>query len=116
MSPVAVAFPTATATDTSGTVILQSVTPQPGSLFPVGDTTVTFTFADGSGNSASCSYTVTVTQGRFSFQFKFVINPLYAFYLFMWVPVFDKQQSSHLYLCLLIMRAITCDIWVHTKQ
>ena len=34
----------------------------PGSLFPVGSTTVTYTFVDSSGNTASTSFNVVVVE------------------------------------------------------
>ncbi|XP_063951745.1 hyalin-like [Lytechinus pictus] len=52
-------FGTATATDLS-TVSLVSVTPQTGSFFSTGSTTVTYTYRDASNNEASCTFLVIV--------------------------------------------------------
>lgn len=38
--------------------------PPSGSLFPLGETTVTVTATDGAGNRATCTFTVTVTSGE----------------------------------------------------
>ena len=51
-----------TATDNSGSVSLQSRSHAPGSLFPVGTTTVTYTFVDSSGSTASTSFNVVVVE------------------------------------------------------
>ncbi|WP_217694761.1 HYR domain-containing protein [Algoriphagus marinus] len=50
-----------TATDNSGSVILNSNF-EPGTLFPVGITTVIYTATDGAGNQSTCSFNVTVTD------------------------------------------------------
>ncbi|XP_072016323.1 uncharacterized protein [Amphiura filiformis] len=50
------------ATDTSGTVNLQSRTRQPGQFFVVGSTPVTYRFVDSSGNVATCNFNVIVTE------------------------------------------------------
>ncbi|HGY92166.1 MAG TPA: HYR domain-containing protein, partial [Planctomycetes bacterium] len=52
-----------TATDNCPGVSLTSNF-NPGDLFPVGTTTVTYTATDGSGNTASCSFTVMVSDGE----------------------------------------------------
>lgn len=51
-----------TATDISGQVSV-SRSQAPGSLFSVGQTTVTYTFTDGVGNPAVCQFVVTVITG-----------------------------------------------------
>ncbi|XP_063960800.1 mucin-17-like [Lytechinus pictus] len=51
-----------TATDNSGTAILDSRTHQPGDFFPVGQTIVTYTFRDPSGNPATGTFTVNVVE------------------------------------------------------
>jgi ELWxxDGT repeat protein len=56
-----VAFPEASAEDALGPPTLR-YSAEPGSTFPVGETTVTATAADSEGNEASCSFTVTVTR------------------------------------------------------
>ena len=48
-----------TAADDSGGIPAVSSTHQPGSLFSVGTTPVTYTFTDSAGNSAMCSFSVT---------------------------------------------------------
>ena len=48
-----------TASDNCSGVSLSS-THNPGAVFPLGTTTVTYTARDGAGNTASCSFTVTV--------------------------------------------------------
>jgi uncharacterized repeat protein (TIGR01451 family) len=50
----------ATTTETAG--------PAPGSVFPIGTTTVTYTVNDAHGNSASCSFTVTVLTPQVTIQ------------------------------------------------
>jgi ELWxxDGT repeat protein len=56
-----VEFPEASAEDALGlTSLIYSA--EPGSTFPVGETTVTATATDNDGNKASCSFTVTVTR------------------------------------------------------
>ncbi|WP_223276068.1 HYR domain-containing protein [Algoriphagus aquimarinus] len=52
-----------TATDNSGSVILTSNL-EPGTIFPVGVTTVIYTAIDGAGNEATCSFNVTVTDSE----------------------------------------------------
>lgn len=47
-----------------GSAILQTGGGAPGSLFPVGVSTIVFTAADASGNTASCSFTITVTDNQ----------------------------------------------------
>ncbi|XP_063951080.1 mucin-17-like isoform X2 [Lytechinus pictus] len=54
-------FGTATATDLS-TVSLVSVTPQTGSFFSTGSTTVTYTYRDASNNQASCTFSVIINS------------------------------------------------------
>ena len=44
----------------AGATTTQTAGPAPGSVFPIGTTTVTYTVNDAHGNSASCSFTVTV--------------------------------------------------------
>ncbi|XP_071489593.1 uncharacterized protein [Diadema antillarum] len=51
-----------TAVDNSGDVPTVDRTRAPGSLFPIGDTAVTYTFTDAAGNMASCSFDVTVVD------------------------------------------------------
>jgi hypothetical protein len=43
-----------------GAVTTRTAGPAPGSVFPIGTTTVTYTVNDAHGNSTSCSFTVTV--------------------------------------------------------
>lgn len=50
----------ASATDNCGTPTV-NYSPASGSVFPIGETTVTATATDGSGNTKSCTFTVTVT-------------------------------------------------------
>lgn len=59
--PVAVTFPIPTGTDNSGSATT-ICTPAPGTLFPVGSTTVTCTVSDPAGNSETTSFVVTVTD------------------------------------------------------
>ncbi|PIK47309.1 hypothetical protein BSL78_15809 [Apostichopus japonicus] len=47
-------------TDLSGTDQLVSRSRAPGTLFPLGDTTVTYLYTDDSGNTATCVFCVTV--------------------------------------------------------
>nr|XP_054770576.1 hyalin-like [Lytechinus pictus] len=54
-------FGTATATDLS-TVSLVSVTPQTGTFFSTGSTTVTYTYRDASNNQASCTFSVIINS------------------------------------------------------
>lgn len=49
-----------TATDNCGGAVSWVRSHIPGSIFPVGTTTVTYTATDGSGNSATCSFVITV--------------------------------------------------------
>lgn len=56
----AVEFPEASAEDALGPPTLR-YSAEPGSTFPVGETTVTATATDRGGNEASCSFTVTIT-------------------------------------------------------
>eukprot|EP00057_Strongylocentrotus_purpuratus_P033534 XP_791737.3 PREDICTED: hyalin [Strongylocentrotus purpuratus] len=56
-----VTFPSATATDDSGTASLVSVNPPSGSSFPLGPTDVSFVFEDPSGNDGSCTFRITIT-------------------------------------------------------
>ena len=58
-----VSWTAATATDNCSGVSISS-SHAPGSLFPVGTTTVTYTATDASGNQASGSFTVTVTDNE----------------------------------------------------
>ncbi len=51
------------ASDDSGAIPSRSSNHNPGELFPIGSTLVSYIFADASGNQASCSFTVTVRQG-----------------------------------------------------
>ncbi|XP_072013269.1 uncharacterized protein [Amphiura filiformis] len=51
-----------TATDNSGVTPNRISTHNPGSVFNVGITTVTYTFTDGSGNAAICFFDVSVTR------------------------------------------------------
>jgi uncharacterized repeat protein (TIGR01451 family) len=44
----------------AGSTTSRTAGPAPGSVFPIGSTTVTYTVTDASGNTASCSFTVTV--------------------------------------------------------
>ncbi|XP_041472952.1 hyalin isoform X44 [Lytechinus variegatus] len=59
---VSVFYQEPTATDNSGTAILVSRTNQPGDVFPVGQTVVTYTFQDPSGNPASATVTINVVE------------------------------------------------------
>ena len=43
-----------------GATTVRTAGPASGSIFPIGNTTVTYTTTDSSGNSTSCSFTVTV--------------------------------------------------------
>ena len=62
---VVVFFTEPSATDISGTALLQSRTNAPGDSFPVGTTTVSYVFVDNSGNQADpCTFTVTVATGQ----------------------------------------------------
>ncbi|NOU39331.1 MAG: HYR domain-containing protein, partial [Ferruginibacter sp.] len=55
--------PTATDNCTASGSLVRTRSHAPGSIFPVGTTTVTYTFADAAGNvSLACSFTVTVTD------------------------------------------------------
>jgi HYR domain len=55
--------PTATDNCTAAGSLIRTRSHAPGSIFPVGVTTVTYTFADAAGNvSLPCSFTVTVTD------------------------------------------------------
>jgi regulation of enolase protein 1 (concanavalin A-like superfamily) len=51
-----------TASDNCGNVTLTS-THNPGDLFPIGVTTVTYTADDGNGNTATCSFDIQVENG-----------------------------------------------------
>ena len=53
-----------TASDNTGFVTLTS-TQNPGDMFPIGATLVTYTATDASGNKAICLFTVTVTGNLF---------------------------------------------------
>ncbi|KAJ8039918.1 Hyalin [Holothuria leucospilota] len=53
-----------TATDISGFVSLESRSHNPGSLFDVGQTIVTYLFSDSAGNTASCIFVVEVISGE----------------------------------------------------
>jgi gliding motility-associated-like protein len=57
----------ATVTDNCTTTPSISYSHEPGTLFPVGTTTVTVTATDDSGNSSSCSFDVTVTDDEIPF-------------------------------------------------
>ncbi len=58
-----VSFTDATATDNCpGVNIVQTEGPASGSLFPTGETTITFAATDASGNVSECSFTVTVNE------------------------------------------------------
>ena len=59
-----VVFDEPSATDNSGTVILDSRTHSPGDFFPIGNTDVTYVFVDSAGNSASYTFTVNVREGN----------------------------------------------------
>lgn len=61
---IAVAWVEPSSADASQTDRLLSRSNEPNSLFPVGDTTVTYVFADMSGNTAFCTFLVTVTPGE----------------------------------------------------
>ena len=54
-----------TATDFSGLTTLQSRSHNPGSTFPVGETTITYIFRDNAGNTADCIFLVVVSVGKF---------------------------------------------------
>lgn len=56
-----VSYPLPSAFDVVGGAVPVTCAPPPGSVFPVGVTTVTCIAVDGSGNSAATSFTVTVT-------------------------------------------------------
>jgi hypothetical protein len=58
-SEVTYNIPTATDNCSSAQVVCM---PPPGTVFPIGTTTVTCTATDASNNSASCSFTVTITN------------------------------------------------------
>lgn len=58
-----VTFADATATDNCpGFTVVQTEGPASGSLFPTGETTITFAATDASGNVSECSFTVTVNE------------------------------------------------------
>ncbi|KAJ8041572.1 Hyalin [Holothuria leucospilota] len=61
---VCVDFANPTATDNSGTTNIVSISPESGSYFLVGVTTVTAVVSDPSGNTASCSFAVTVIEAN----------------------------------------------------
>ena len=48
-------------TDNSGHVKEVTCSPQAGSLFPIGETSVTCEVVDGAGNNATCHFNVVVT-------------------------------------------------------
>ena len=48
-----------TAIDDSNTQPVVEKSHQPGALFPVGDTEVSYVFSDSAGNQAECAFTVT---------------------------------------------------------
>lgn len=48
----------------AGTTTTRTAGPAPGSVFPIGTTTVTYTANDAHGNSTSCSFTVTVKTAQ----------------------------------------------------
>ena len=50
------------ATDNCGSTLSVTSSHQPGDVFPVGATTVTYTFTDGAGNQQVCRFTVTVND------------------------------------------------------
>jgi hypothetical protein len=58
-----VAWTAPTATDNSGSVTLTSNF-DPGAVFPVGTTLVTYTATDAAGNMTTCSFNVTVTDSE----------------------------------------------------
>ncbi len=55
-------FPSFTVTDDCDPDVVVSATPLSGSVFPLGDTSVTVTATDASGNSDECMFTVTVAD------------------------------------------------------
>lgn len=57
------AIPTAS-DNCSGLSVTQTAGPAPGSVFPIGITTVTYTATDAGGNAVICSFTVTVTDNE----------------------------------------------------
>ena len=52
----------------AGATTTRTAGPAPGSVFPIGTTTVTYTVNDAHGNSASCSFTVTVLTPQATIQ------------------------------------------------
>ena len=52
-----------TASDLSGIATLESRSHNPGSTFPVGQTTVTYVFTDSAGNTATCLFCLEIIQG-----------------------------------------------------
>lgn len=65
LSTASVSWDEPTAVDESG-IVLTNQNFNPGQLFAVGSTTVTYTFSDQAGNPAICSFVVTVTGNDFS--------------------------------------------------
>jgi hypothetical protein len=53
-------YPAVTATDACSSSVTVNSTPESGSVFPVGTTTVNATADDGAGHTSTCSFTVTV--------------------------------------------------------
>ena len=66
----AVSWTPPTASDNSGTVTSLTSTHNPGDVFDIGTTTVTYTATDPYLNEALASFTVTV-RGKFNLYFKF---------------------------------------------
>ena len=51
-----------TATDDDGLPVAVSMSATPGSVFPIGESTVTYTFTDSAGNQATCVIIVTISR------------------------------------------------------
>ncbi|XP_070536967.1 hyalin-like [Ptychodera flava] len=64
MNAAYVSWTPANATDNSGVTPYVSTTSQPGSTFPIGNTTVIYTAIDASDNQAECIFTITVLDSE----------------------------------------------------
>ena len=73
----------ATAIDNSGTANLVSRTHNPGSFFPIGETSVTYTFSDPSGNQGRCTFNIIIVEGKS------------LFYFLKDVPIYIRQTQLH---------------------
>lgn len=91
---VVVNYTPPSATDNSVRTVTTDSTHDPGDMFPLGDTTVTYQFRDESGNINQCQFVIVVSAGEIFIPFFFLCVEIYHYKIIVGVEGFPVIQHK----------------------